>query len=109
MPLPSDAVPALRLQARGDALEVNLELAGTSAVSRAFSLRNPSQLVLDIDGAAPSAQQTVAAGEGVAEIELLPHGDRTRLRLTLERPIERISTEGGRVIAYLAPRVAPTN
>jgi hypothetical protein len=103
--LPSGAVKTVRFSEHGDTLDIDLELSGPFAVSRAFSLRNPARIVLDVAGAVPSESGVLEAGDGVERIEVLAQsGDRTRLRLLLTRPVERIQAGESGVVAYLEPK-----
>jgi len=82
--IPSGAVRSIHTTVEGNQLALTLTLAPKAAITRAFTLRNPDRLAIDVRGAAPRKSHTVSASGVIAKVRVgkLPGGSRIVLDLS---------------------------
>jgi hypothetical protein len=94
------AVSAASLKGSAQKLELDLELLRGARIRRAFALKGPHRLVVDVEGgrAAKSLERSVAQVPGVTRARVGPQpGGVTRLVLDLTRPAGKVTHGGDRV------------
>jgi hypothetical protein len=94
------AVAGVSLKSGGSKLDLDLDLARGARVKRAFALKGPHRLVVDISGG-PAGKALEKGISGVAGVQRArvgaPQGGVTRLVLDLSRPAGKVTQAGDRV------------
>jgi len=84
--IPSGAIRSIVTSVDDEQLAVNLTLAGGSAIVKAFTLKHPDRLVIDVRGSAPKKSHTASGSGVILKVRTGKQGKGTRLVLDLAHP-----------------------
>lgn len=99
--IPSGAVRSLTSSLDGSQLSVTLALAPGATITRAFTLRSPDRVALDVKGPMPKRSYTLAGSAEVVRVRVgrIPGG--TRLVVDLSRPPGKPTVSGASIVIPL--------
>ncbi|MFL5320532.1 MAG: AMIN domain-containing protein [Myxococcaceae bacterium] len=103
LPLELAAVTGLSVRSTGNGLDLVLVLGSNATIRRAFALKSPDRLVIDVGGTAPRKSVTIANTKlpSVKQLRVGAQADGARLVFDLSKPVTNVKVAGSHVSAEL--------